>query len=339
MYHLNAGCFELVRMRSIGVTIAVAATLALSGPTAFAQKDVPTIVSPWKGEYFSGKQGGLYVKIATEKFAASAQTKFLTGNIQITAYNLLSKRTYIVSHKMARIDGYPAEIWKLPSGKYELRSIEMVDTAGVRRRWVTGLKNRKTFIVKRQCLSNLGLWTLRPFGKDKLSVKFEMIPNSYSEMGAKKESSVAVVLDGFSGLVQEQFGGKRVLAGADDDHSGKNEIRAVITYTRQISMFYALNLFRHNYLAQAVSQVLIVYDPNLRRCYTDRLEYNENLRGDVKFTFLLSKASGTMTKLKNTGGSAADPKLVRCMYLELAQIQFPVKENIVGEVTYTYDIR
>lgn len=315
------------------------AVLTAHGQEALAQKNAPMIVSPWKGEYFSGRQGGLYVKIATEKFTASAQTKFLTGNIQITAYNLLSKRTFIISHKMARIDGYPAEIWKLPAGKYELRSIEMVDTSGVKRRWVTGVKSRKTFIVKRQCLSNLGLWTLRPFGKDKLSVKFEMIPNSYSEMGAKKDSSVAVVLDGFTGLIQQQFGGKKVLAGADDDHSGKNEIRAVITYTRQISMFYALNLFRHNYLAQEISQVLVVYDPNLRRCYTDRLDDKEHLRGDVKFTFLLSKTSGTMTKIKHSGGSAADPKLVRCMYLELAQIQFPIKENIVGEVTYTYDAR
>lgn len=306
---------------------------------ADAKKAVNYTASPWKGEYFTQKQGGFYVKMLLKDFAASAQTKFLTGNIQVIAYNLLSKRQYIINHKMALTDGFPAEIWKLSSGKYEIRSIAMVDMAGVLRRWSSGPDDRRTFLVPRQSLSNLGLWTLKPFGKDKLSVKFDMIPNSYTESGSKSESSVAAVVDGFSGLIQQKIGGKKVIDGADDGYGGSKQIRATMTYTRQIAMFYALNLFRHNYLAQQVSQVLVVYDPNLRRCYTDRLEYNEALKGDVKFTFLLSKSTGTMTRIKQSGGTMTDPKLIRCMYLELGAIQFPVSENIVGEVTYSFDVR
>lgn len=166
-----------------------------------------------------------------------------------------------------------------------------------------------------------------------------MIPNSYSESGSRSESSVAAVVDGFTGLIQQRIGGKKVIEDSEDEYGGANQVRATMTFTRQIAMFYALNLFRHNYLAQQVSQVLVVYDPNLRRCYTDRLEYNESLKGDVKFTFLLAKSTGTMTKIKHSGGTAGDPKLIRCMYLELGAIQFPVSENIVGEVTYTYDVR
>jgi hypothetical protein len=315
----------------------VAGFLLASGP-AFAQKAVPFTAAPWKGEFFTSKQGGLYVKMLPKNFAASQQTKFLTGNVRLTVYNLLTKRLYIVSHSFGDIEGFPREIWKLTSGKYEIRSIEMVDMAGQKRRWVSGPRSRKTFVVPRQSISNLGLWTLKPLGKDKLSVKFDMIPNSYAESSRKGESSVAAVVDGFSGLIQERFGGKKVIEGSGDGYSNNKQLRATITFTRKISMFYALNLFRHNYVAQEVSNVLVVYDPNIRRCFTDRLQEKEDLRGDVKFTFLLSKATGTMNKVKNTGGTASDPKLVKCMYLELGQMQFPIKENIVGEVTYTFDV-
>ncbi len=318
--------------------ILVAGFVLISG-VAQAQKTVPFTAAPWKGEFFTSKQGGLYVKMLPKDFAASGQTKFLTGNVQLTVYNLLTKRLYIVSHSLGDVEGFPREIWKLTSGKYEIRSVELVDMAGQKRRWVSGPSNRRTFVVPRQSIANLGLWTLKPFGKDKISIKFEMIPNSYTETSRKSESSVAAVVDAFSGLIQERFGGKKVVEGSDDGYSSNKQIRATITFTRQISMFYALNLFRHNYVAQDVSNVLVVYDPNIRRCFTDRLEEKDDLRGDVKFTFLLSKATGTMNKVKNTGGTASDPTLVRCMYLELGQMQFPIKENIVGEVTYTFDVK
>ena len=104
-------------------------------------------------------------------------------------------------------------------------------------------------------------------------------------------------------------------------------------------MFYKLNLFRHNYLAGQMAEVLNSYDANLRKCYTDRLDFNDELKGDVAFTFILSKQSGRMQKLKHRGGSANDPKLVECLYNELTYIQFPASENMLGELVYTYDVK
>jgi hypothetical protein len=46
-----------------------------------------------------------------------------------------------------------------------------------------------------------------------------------------------------------------------------------------------------------------------------------------------------MLKLKHTGGSAGDPKLAECLYYELAHISFPVPETMVGELTYTFDVK
>jgi hypothetical protein len=321
---------------SLRLLLLAAAFLALTGAG-------PLPLNEWKGEYFDQKQGGLYLKTQLKGFKASQQTSYITGNVQITIWNILKKKAYSISHPLGDDpEGYPRGLYKLPSGKYEVRQIVMVDAAGTKRVWKAdpeaGLK--QSFLVKRQCLSNLGLWTLSPTGKVGLAVKFAMIPNTYKEEGAKADSSVAAVLNGYTGLIQEKIGGKKVLKGAASNYEGANELRATITFTRQIAMFYKLDLFRHNYHGKAIANVLTVYDPNLRRCYTDRLDFNDALRGDVKFTFLLSKQTGTMSKLKASGGSASgDPKLVECMYNELAAIQFPVPENMIGELTYIFDVK
>lgn len=314
--------------------------------TLLATKSLPgaptQILQDWKGELFQQNQGGLFVKVVQRGFNASAQTKFLTGNVQIALVNLLDGKTYALMAEPASEGLPPArprQLWKAPSGKYEITQITMVDTFGTGRQWTPAGGKRKLVVVRRQCLSNFGLWTLSPDASSGLKVTFASSPNTYKEEGSKKDSSVAAVLDGFSGLIQEALGGKKVLLGVQNDYGKASELRKTVTFSRQIAMFYKLDLFRHNSHARQISAVLQTYEPNFRRCYTDRLGDDGTLRGDVKFTFLLSKQTGTMAKLKNTGGSMPDPKVAECMYLELGQIQFPVPENMVGELTYTYDVK
>jgi methionine-rich copper-binding protein CopC len=300
-----------------------------------------TPLTEWKGEFFQMKQGGLYVKIEPKGFKASRQSKVLTSNIQVTIENILKRKAYVLSHKMAAVDGPPRELWKLPAGKYLVKSVVMVDTAGVKRVWrgEESGPNHKAFSVKRLMISNLGLWSVRPEGKAGLAVVFGMVPNSYVEAGDRTGSSVAAVINGFTGLVQEKFAGAKLFKAAGKDFAGKGEMRATVSFTRQIAMFYKLDLFKHNRYGKQISEVLAVYDSNLRNCYTSRLDYNDRLRGEVKFAFILSKQTGTMTKLKPAGGTANDPKLVECMYFELGQIQFPAPETMIGELTYTFDVR
>jgi hypothetical protein len=322
------------QMPHVLVMLAVALVAALAPLSASA---APPSLAEWKGEYFEKRQGALYLKVGLKGFKASKQSSSTVTNVQITITNLLKKRDFLVSHELQDVEAGPRTVWKLPSGKYTVKQLEMVDAAGVRRTWKATKK--RAFSVKRLCISNLGLWTLSPKGEDGLSVKFAMVANSYRETGSKKDSSVAAVVNGFNGLIQEKLAGKALLAKADDDYSSPRELRATLTFTRQIAMFYKLDLMRHNHHAREVAEVLSTFDPNLRTCYTDRLEYNDKLKGDVTFTFLLSKETGTMSKLRHTGGTADDPKLVECIYYELAKIQFPVAENMLGELTYTYDVR
>ncbi len=306
---------------------------------AQSAKKIPITMSEWNGEFFDNKQGGLYIRLGLKGFKGSKQTSYLTGNVQAVVFDRLNSQAYTISlEPMMTPTDAPRQLWKSPSGKYDILQISMVDQSGVKRVWRAS-QEKKSFAVKRQCLSNLGVWMLSPAGASGLSVEFKAAPNSYREEGSKRDSSVAVVLDGFTGLIQEKFGGKKVLKGAEDNHAGSNEMRATIRFTRQIAMFFSLNLFRHNVYGKQIANVLQVYDPNLRRCYTDRLEYDDTLRGDIKFTFLLSKQTGTMSKLKASGGALQDPKLIECLYKELGHIQFPAPDNMVGELIYTFDAK
>lgn len=304
-----------------------------------ARAAAPTQLNSWSGEYFDKKQGAFYFKYQLKGFKAGKQQAVITGSLTVNIRNILKDKLYFLGQGQSAVDEAPRDLWKLPAGKYLIESMSMVDAAGNKRTWEPEKKGKK-FIVKRQTISNLGIWTLGPKGGDSgLGVSFKMADNSYSEDGKRKESSVAAVVDGFTGLVQEKFAGKVAKKGAADDYSSKTEARASYTFTREIAMFYSLNLFRYNYHAKQIASVLSASDAQIRRCYTDRLEENEKLKGEAKFGFLLSKQTGTMSKLKHSGGTANDAKLIECMYLELGQIQFPVPENMIGELVYTFDVR
>jgi len=294
----------------------------------------------WHGEYFQKRHGGLYLRLAAKGFPASPQTQYLTGSVLITITNLLSKKDYSLTFNLVDVAGQPSQIWQAESGKYKIKQIVIVDTLGVKRTWWgANVKTRAEFSVKRQCLANLGIWTIMPQAKAGLSASFTSAPNVYRETGSRQESSIAAVVDGYTGLIQQILAGKSRLLGEQKDQGSNAELRQTITSTRQISMFYQLNLFRHNEHAAQIANVLAVSEGILRQCFIDRLDDGEHLGGDVVFTFLLSKQSGTMIKLKHTGGSLTDPKVIECMYLELAQIQFPVADNMLGELTYDFGVK
>lgn len=293
--------------------------------------------SSWNGEYFEKKQGAIYFRVSLERFAGRGLEAAPIGLIEITVTNLLKKNQYLINFEPNTLEIRSRALWKLPAGKYSVSRISLVDAAGVRRSWQPGLK--RDFVIKRLCISNLGLWTLTPEGRTGLGANFTMVPNSYRELGRKKDSSVVAVLDGFNGLVQEKLAGKALLNDAERNYETQRQIRVGLKFTRQIAMFYKLDLMRNNFRAKPIAAVLSAYDANFRACYTDRLEENNALRGDVRFTFILSKETGMMSKLRHTGGSADDPQLVQCVFNELKKIQFPIEDNILGELTYTYDVQ
>ncbi len=293
----------------------------------------------WKGEHFDRAEGGIFVRAKMVGFKGKGAARTVTSPIQMTFFNPLSGKTYLISMEFSALGLGPRQIWKLPAGKYEVQGVSLVDALGVRRTWKSTKSERRLLVVRRQCLSNLGQWSFSPSGPEGLRVQFAMQVSDYHEDGPKDGSSVAAVIDGFSGLVQEAVGGKRVLEASKSQFETASNMRQAIRYTRQISMFYRLDLFKHNFHGREISKVLDNYDGVLRKCYTDALDNRAGLKGDLHFTFLLSKETGTIGKLRHSGGTILDPTMTKCIYLNLAQMQFPAPQTMVGEIRYTFDFQ
>lgn len=288
-------------------------------------------VKEWNGEYFKEKEGAVFVKTVTTDFP-----KAVTGKIQVVLYGIIQQQSFVFSNAQVDPTAPPREIWKLPSGKYRVDKIELIDHAGVKRSWNANPKAPLAVLVPRVMLSNLGLWTIRPAGANGLNVKFAMVPNSYTEKAAAKDSSVAAVVNGFTGSIQKVIGGKKVLDGAEKQYSDENMIRATATFTKQIEMYYRIDLFKHNKYAKDVMQAIAAFDAPIRRCYTTALEGNASLKGDLVFQVIASAKTGTIRQARKSRGAINDGTMTDCIIAELEQIPMPVDENMIGELSFAF---
>ncbi len=288
-------------------------------------------VKEWNGEYFKEKEGAVYLKTVTADFP-----KAVTGKVQVVLYGIIQQQSFMFSNAQVDPSAPPREVWKLPSGKYRVDKIELTDHAGVKRSWNANPKAPLAVLVPRVMLSNLGLWTIRPAGANGLNVKFAMVPNSYTEKAAAKDSSVAAVVNGFTGSIQKVIGGKKVLEGAEKQYSDENMIRATATFTRQIEMYYRIDLFKHNRYAKDVMQAIAGFDAPIRRCYTTALESNAALKGDLVFQVIASAKTGTIRQARKSRGAITDGTMTDCIIAELEQIPMPVDENMIGELSFIF---
>ena len=291
-------------------------------------------VKEWKGEYFKKKEGALFVKTISTGFP-----KVQTANVQVTLFGIIQQKSFTFSNTQTSADSYPREIWKFPSGKYRVEKIELVDADGVKRLWMSKSDAPTQVLVPRIMLSNLGVWTLSPSGANGLAVKFSMGRNTYQEKAGASDSSVAAVVNGFTGSIQQVIGGKKVLDGAKNDYSNDDTLRASASFTRQIAMFYKVDLFKHNAYAKDVMGSLAAYDPNLRTCYTRTLEGNPKIKGDLVLQVLASAKTGTIRQARKSRGSIADGTMIDCLVSEIQQIPMPVQANMIGEFTFIFDVK
>ncbi len=296
------------------------------------------LVGTWRGALFQPKEGGLFLDVNLEGFRTATQEDYNPETVQITISNLIDRQNYLITYvKRTDLASALTTNWRLPAAKYLVSRIVVIDYFGVRREKVYS-QERKSFIVTRQCLSNLGLWTIGPEGAKGLKVKYNMVQSSYREDAPKRESSVAAVINGFTGVIQEVFSGKKIMTAAAKGYNDADNMRVTLSTTRHISMTFRLNLFQHNYFAKAIGANLNVYDSNLRQCYTDALERVASLAGNVDFSIILSKNTGNIRKITHKGGSIRDSRVVECLMFNLQSIQFPLKDNMVGELSFEFKV-
>lgn len=117
------------------------------------------------------------------------------------------------------------------------------------------------------------------------------------------------------------------------------DIRATYTVKQTIAMFYKIDLKRNNRFAPKFRKVIQENDANLRKCYITRLEDKHNLKGFIQFKFLYSRKDKAFRTLKVVKQTLNDPKMVECLYWEVAGLTFAVRKDMLGDLKFTFSTR
>ncbi len=293
--------------------------------------NLPTQLVQWKGEYLRSNQGAITMQVLIEGFARNDTLRGSQNDAQIIVRDLKTHRRYLILQPTLNQRDLEKVIWKAPVGTYLVESFTYYD-GSIKRIWFSSGQER--FSVRSMMIANMGLVRVRPRVKNYLQIRFSAYKLQFPV--AAKSGVFGGVVDAFSGGAQANWKGGMKAASQRHNFGRVDEMRAVITQSRSISMVYKMDLRRYARYNRAVLPVLQGHDARLRSCYTDRLEDNADLGGTVGFRFILAKESGAVRKVAYTGGTLKDRKMIKCLYYELAQLHFPVREPIDGRLIFQF---
>jgi hypothetical protein len=117
-------------------------------------------------------------------------------------------------------------------------------------------------------------------------------------------------------------------------------LTTIATYkvNRQVSVFYKLDLAKDNRYAQAMATLLRQQEDKIRACYMQRLDATPQLKGQIAFSFVVSKTGGSMDRIKRIGGSLDDPRLNACLSRELAKVPLNPPRDMRGKLLYQFNV-
>jgi hypothetical protein len=114
---------------------------------------------------------------------------------------------------------------------------------------------------------------------------------------------------------------------------------ATVSTTRWISLKSIVATVPKNRDAKSVAGPVGILEPEVRRCYEDRLDEKPGLRGSLKLGFQINPVDGSWQKLSRVGGSIKDAGLVRCVRKTLARVApLTVARDVSGTVVYHFDV-
>lgn len=292
---------------------------------------LPTQLNLWKGEYLRSDQGAITMQVLLEGFSRNDALREQRNDVQIIIRHLGTHRRYLILQPTVNQRDMEKHIWKASLGTYLVESMIYYER-GIKRIWFSSGQER--FTVRSMMIANMGLLRVRPRAKNYLQVRFSAFKPALAV--AANSGVFGGMVEAFSGRAQASWKGGMKARSQRNNFGRVNEMRAVVTQSRSISMVYKMDLRRYARYNRSVLPVLQGHDARLRTCYTDRLEDNGDLGGTVSFHFILAKENGAVRKIKHTGGTLKDRKMIRCLYYELAQLHFPVRAPIAGQLTFQF---
>ena len=110
------------------------------------------------------------------------------------------------------------------------------------------------------------------------------------------------------------------------------------TVSRKISMYYKIDLKKDNRWSPYVAAALRRHDGRMRACYTERLNSQPLLRGEVSVAFRLERGSKAAKETTRVGGSIKDISLTDCLRQRLTEISFDPPKDMNGLITWEFKV-
>lgn len=288
-----------------------------------------------------GTAGGIYFKIDANDATLANKPKN-PGNarqsFQIYLNNIKTQEFFVFYYQIGENQNQVNAVWLLPEGQYQVIRLSTVDRKGDLRRWVATVP-QAPFQVWRGSVSNLGLWTVRAFGKQGLGFNMQMQPQAFEISELMKYSGGKPVINGYSKMMQTVSKYRSQLEVEETPRQTGGTTLAAYAYTRRINLQYTVELARERQLRTKFTETVRLYDANLRQCYNNGLAENGDLKGKVSFSFLLSKNTPHLDSLKTQKDELRSPEVLSCLLTELAYISFPIQKDISGVLTLNFKVK
>ena len=285
----------------------------------FAEMALPKI---WNGEIIEADQG----LVCLYSMMIDSTVKHRNGEFSFILKGRKNKINYSFSAKTQEPKLAPNSYWKIKEDTYDLMEASFIDERGFKRSWKGPYP--KSLEVKSRSIASMGAWYL-VYLKGDSQFNILLKPLRLVLPIDSWKGSVLSVTDAITGEVFSQYKGTSAQNGQG--------IRRVLRASRSIQMLYRLDLFRFNTYAAEMSRVLQTNDADLRSCYTDLLEKDDNAQGTTTYAFVYSGIAQGIKSLKIRQSSLNDPIFRECMYYKLKALTFSLRQSLAGELSFQFN--
>ncbi|MFW7381568.1 MAG: hypothetical protein ACOH5I_22360 [Oligoflexus sp.] len=313
-----------------------------------------TVAGSWQGEPFASNEGGVVFQISLNQNLSRIPIE----TVVVKFYSPAGARYYLLPYRPAMQTQGAAQVWRLPAGHYKLYDIEFRNRNGTVARW-DGEDSPVGFNIQSGRLANFGRWYAIALPNKSVRVIFRETQPSQSDSGsgsadantlrklpAESKRKQALPSTSSNRKSRQDFrslsqGNRPTSRLPSDSINPKKDggIRAVYKYQRKLDMVYKVNLLRANRFSSVFSESIKRYDNQLRSCFLERFGEFETLQGIVRFKFIYSGSEQLIKNLILTENTMGDKEFVECLYWQILAINFPVRENIVGDLSFQFHLQ
>ena len=270
-----------------------------------------------------------------------------------------TKRVYKIEFDLGIDFRKAPKRWRLPRGNYRINQLVVNTQVGL---FQFRGPHPKALSIKAGELFNAGRWVVverknrrleilpkplkpkaqNPPAASMVGPRSKLPSTRRSEIKRRSGPTVGTALDNDTVISGRGPNRRSMLGQLGLPSSGaerEGEARISYTVTQTISMLYKIDLNRHNSYARYVQAGINRIDKDLRQCYGDRLGINENLKGTMHFKFIYSKVEKSFRSIKTVEDTTGDPRFVECVYWLLGDAEFQIGTDLIGDITFYFNIK